>query len=178
MEPLLKYFAYGSNLHPLRLRERVPSAAVLEVAVLAGWQLRFHKRGQDRSGKCNVISTGRSDDRVIGVVYAMAAAERHRLDAAEGLGKGYTEARLAVGAAGAVHEVFLYLAQPAYIHDALRPFAWYRQLVAEGARFHRLPDAYLEQILAVETLEDPDPHRAARHAELLDRLTRGGTGVL
>nr|MDQ2696882.1 gamma-glutamylcyclotransferase [Pseudomonadota bacterium] len=132
----------------------------------------------DRSGKCNLIATGRSGDRVIGVVYAMAAADKHRLDAAEGLGKGYTEARLAVGAAGAVHEVFLYLAQPAYIDDTLRPFAWYRQLVAEGARFHRLPDAYLSQILAVETLEDPDPRRAAQYAGLLDWLTRSGTNVL
>nr|MDQ2697092.1 gamma-glutamylcyclotransferase [Pseudomonadota bacterium] len=90
MEPLLKYFAYGSNLHPLRLRERVPSATVLGVAELAGWRLRFHKRGQDRSGKCNIIPTGRSGDRVIGVIYAMAAADKDKLDAAEGLGKGYT----------------------------------------------------------------------------------------
>jgi hypothetical protein len=42
----IHYFAYGSNLHPLRLQERVPSAALLGWTHLHGWELRFDKRGR------------------------------------------------------------------------------------------------------------------------------------
>ena len=53
MSATLLYFAYGSNLHPERLRERVPSAESLGVARLEAHVLRFHKRGRDGSGKCD-----------------------------------------------------------------------------------------------------------------------------
>ena len=39
----VKYFAYGSNMSLVRLRERVPSAERLGVFILAEYQLRFHK---------------------------------------------------------------------------------------------------------------------------------------
>lgn len=38
-DPLL-YFAYGSNLHPLRLQRRTPSARLAGLAVLEGHVLR------------------------------------------------------------------------------------------------------------------------------------------
>ena len=55
---LLYYLAYGSNLHPVRLTERVPSARFLGLTSLFGYQLRFHKRHEpDGSGKCNMYHT-------------------------------------------------------------------------------------------------------------------------
>ena len=46
------YFAYGSNMCTGRLRQRVPSAAPVRIAKLLNRSLRFHKRSDDRSGKC------------------------------------------------------------------------------------------------------------------------------
>ena len=48
------YAAYGSNLHPGRLRKRVPSADLVGCAKIEGWSLNFNKRGKDGSGKCSI----------------------------------------------------------------------------------------------------------------------------
>lgn len=165
----LLYFAYGSNLHPHRLRERVPSARALAVARLTGYALRFHKRGRDGSGKCNIHHTGRPADRVFGAVYVMAAGERARLDGAEGLGAGYRLAWLDVYADDTPHTVFSYIAETGHIDDTLSPFDWYHQLVLAGARHHGLPNEYVAAIGAVAAYPDPDAERHALHQRLLQR---------
>ena len=75
------YFAYGSNLHPLRLRARVPSSRLVGRAKLRGHALRCHKKSLfDGSGKCDAYPTGREDDCVLGAVFTLDAAERPVLD--------------------------------------------------------------------------------------------------
>lgn len=49
------YAAYGSNLHPVRLQERVKSASVRGTAVLEDWKLAFSKRSKDGSGKATLV---------------------------------------------------------------------------------------------------------------------------
>ena len=90
----LRYLAYGSNLYPPRLQLRVPSAQVIAKVGLMGWQLKFHKRGQDISAKCNIIQTGKAGDVVYGVVYEMLESERSDLDKVEGLRRGYSLAQI------------------------------------------------------------------------------------
>lgn len=178
----LKYFAYGSNMHPLRLRQRVPSCRPLGIAKLGGYTLRFHKRGQDGSGKCNILYTGRGPDQVIGVVYAMEAIEKPRLDRAEGLGKGYEEVTLNILIEDNEQMVFCYQAQPNYIDDTLKPFSWYKELVLGGSRAHRLPEAYVRQLELLEALPDADRARTAMHLRILSAydglpITRPETGI-
>lgn len=163
----LKYFAYGSNLHLFRMRRRVPSCRALGLATLTGYKLYFHKRGQDGSGKCNAFYTGRSLDRVMGVVYEMAAAERVYLDLAEGLGKGYDLETRWVTLQNAEQEIFFYAAQPNYIDDSLKPFSWYKELVIQGSRMHRLPELYINTIMQLQSIPDPDQTRADEHRRIL-----------
>jgi len=167
MPALLHYFAYGSNLHPPRLRARTPSCQVLSVAMLPGYALHFHKRGRDGSGKCNILYTGKAADCVYGVVYQLLAAHKSRLDRAEGLGQGYRLRRLRVLAATREYHAFCYQAEPAYIDDTLQPFAWYQDLVLTGARYHRLPFAYRGRLARITAIPDPDPARHAQHRRLL-----------
>ena len=170
MKQALHYFAYGSNMHPQRLEQRVPSSRALTWARLAHHRLCFHKNGKDGSGKCNVLFTGDARHQVCGVVYRMCAGERHLLDAAEGLGAGYDLTRQTVVChQGHEHEVFFYVATPTHIDDRLQPFAWYKQLVVDGARAHGLPAHYLAQLREVVAVDDPDPVRAALHLGILDR---------
>jgi gamma-glutamylcyclotransferase len=61
---LMKYFAYGSNMLTERLRARVGGAAALSKVCVCGYRVRFHKRSDDGSGKCNIIETGSHEDRV------------------------------------------------------------------------------------------------------------------
>jgi len=170
MRETLMYFAYGSNLHPVRLGERVPSSELVDVGRLPGHRLRFHKRGRDGSGKCDAVRTGVADDVVWGAVFRLAAHERPQLDAAEGLGHEYHLHDTVVEGRTRRHTVFTYLAHPATLDDALRPYDWYHRLVLAGARLHEFPASYVEVIEAVDSHPDPDRDRAEQHRLLLERL--------
>ena len=160
---VLKYLAYGSNMHPLRLRQRVPSCEPIGTAHLRGYRLHFHKNGRDGSGKCSITRTERMSDRIIGVVYEMHAAERHLLDKAEGLGAGYDLASLKVSCRGVLQQVFCYVADPAHVDETLRPYDWYKALVVGGAHAHRLPADYIRELNQVQAVADPNAARASLH---------------
>lgn len=160
------YFAYGSNLHPLRLAARTPSCEALGPATLTGHALRFHKRSLaagDGSGKCDAFATGRHQDEVHGAVYRIHRSDLPALDAAEGRGRGYERITTrAMTAAGPV-AVETYVAQAAWIDPTLRPYDWYLEFVVRGAHHHRLPATYRRRLMRVEAVADPDARRAAEH---------------
>ncbi len=162
----LKYFAYGSNLHPERLLQRVPSARVIGPAVVEGYRLAFNKRGADDSGKCNVMLAG-AGARVHGALFHIDAEEKASLDRVEG---GYEVHQISVVSGGESHQAFSYIAHPQNLDDELQPYDWYHALVISGGRYHDLPAAYLEQIAAHPVQADADPQRANRHAALLQRM--------
>ena len=166
------YFAYGSNMSTARLRDRMPSCEPLGVAKLSGHSLRFHKRSQDGSGKCNALATG-GDDAVIGVLFRFDPKERGKLDSAEGAGKGYEHATVTViNDRGQRRKVLTYLAKQTHIDDRLKPYDWYKEHVLAGAEEHGLPPDYVaEFIQPIEAIEDPDQERARR-----ERSTREGAG--
>ncbi len=167
MTDAIHYFAYGSNLHPLRLRQRVPSSRPLGVASLPGHQLRFHKNGRDGSGKCNVLRSDDPTQRVLGAIYAMHPGERHLLDAAEGLGNGYRLAGERLQLDGGSCEVFFYVAEAAHIDDDLLPWCWYLDLVLHGARAHDLPAEYIAALARQPYRDDPDHERRELHRRIL-----------
>lgn len=165
----LHYLAYGSNLHPLRLRERVPSAELLGIVQVPGWMVKFRKRGQDRSAKCDLVRTY-AGDLAYAALYTLQAGDKPRLDAAEGAGRGYDESTLEVTLAGRVFTPFVYLAAATHVDPMLQPFHWYRQLVIAGARYHRMPAAHVAALAAVPAVRDPDAARALQHEQLLGRI--------
>jgi gamma-glutamylcyclotransferase len=167
------YFAYGSNLHPRRLRERVASAVAVGSGRLEGHRLRFHKRARDGSGKCDAMRTGRPEDAVLGVLYRLDAADVARLSGIEGVGRGYEVYDVRIRVGDGLVEAFTYLADPAFVDPTLVPWDWYKTLVLVGARHHRLAERYVAAIGAVESRPDPDAHRAATHAALLARIAGG-----
>lgn len=167
MQRELKYFAYGSNMHPYRLWQRVPSSAPIETVELIGHVLRFHKRSPDGSGKCNIFRTGLESDRVIGMLYRIDPGERESLDRAEGLGSGYFHAELSVSGRTGSHLAFAYVADPRFIDDALKPYSWYKALVLSGARTHGLPLEYVSAIERHEAIDDPDDARHREHLRIL-----------
>ena len=78
-ENILYYLAYGSNLHPVRLSERVPSAELLGVVELREYRLVFQKRGWDGSSKCTLVRTGETSVGAYGAMYAIDAIHKSRL---------------------------------------------------------------------------------------------------
>ena len=168
----LHYLAYGSNLHPVRLGARVPSARLIGVAELPGRTLRFRKRSVDASAKCTV-APGRTSERVVGAVFRIDVAEKPLLDQAEGLGNGYDLVRECLPVSGRSREVFYYVAAPDHIDADLQPYYWYKQLVLAGARYHAFPADYIAAIEAVRSVGDPDHARRTANEALLHECRSG-----
>jgi gamma-glutamylcyclotransferase len=154
----LKYFAYGSNMSSMRLKARVPSAAVIGTGVLRGHRLVFHKVSNDGSGKCDVTES-ESDD-VMGVLYEINEIEKLALDRVEGLNHGYDEKAVNVQlASGEVVSAVTYFATNT--DPGLRPYTWYKRHVLEGAREAKLPSDYTSEIEKISAIEDSDKLREA-----------------
>ena len=167
-ESLLYYLAYGSNLHPVRLRERVPSAELLDVVELRSYRLAFQKRGQDGSSKCNLTLTGEASDGVHGAIYQIDSAHKPILDRFEG--NGYHDSQLTVEFDGQEYSCLTYLARPSYIENCLKPFHWYKELIVLGAKHLRFPNAYVRSIESIESVEDPDQESRMQHQKLIERI--------
>ncbi len=158
------YAAYGSNLHPQRLRERIRSAALRGTSFLRGYTLQFHKRGQDQSAKCGFTDCGQG---LHVAIYEVEAADRKVLDTIEGVGKGYDVDEISVPGFG---KCFTYVASHTHIDDLLHPFDWYREMVLLGCLQHAFPAPYCEQIAALPVIEDPDPARRAKNWSTVEKL--------
>ena len=163
----MRYAAYGSNLHPLRLSKRISSAKLLGTSFLPDWSLRFHKRSLDASGKCNIVSGGCG---IHIAIYDISIADKITLDKIEGLGSGYVEISLAVPSVG---ECKSYVAEGSFIDNSLAPYDWYKELVLVGARVHGFPVEYVDEIDAVMARQDPDPRRSAHRWTTVEMIRAG-----
>lgn len=159
----LFYFAYGSNLHPDWLWNRVPSSVPVSRVSLNNWKLYFHKISDDRSAKCNILKTDSSEDRVYGVIYRFNSNEKENLDRAEG---GYNPENLQIGK---FDDVLVYLAKKEKIDDKLLPYTWYRDIVIAGAKYHKLPEEYITFINSFKATIDPDQEREKKKRLIIRR---------
>lgn len=159
------YFAYGSNMLQRRLTERIGSVALMGTGVLAGYQLRFHKRSRDGSGKCNLHFTGHAHDVARGVIYSLRRDQRMRLDEHEG--HGYQPRPVLVQTGLRRIRALTYIASADFLDEALRPYDWYLDFVIAGARQHGLEQDYIDTLGRVSPVTDRDQQRAAVNARLL-----------
>lgn len=158
-------FAYGSNMLAARLRERCRSARALGVAELPGHDLRWHKRSNDGSGKCDIVANESSASGVFGVLYEIAGNEKAALDRAEGLGAGYKEVEIEVLCGGRWVTAKAYRATDT--DPELRPYTWYRGLVIAGAKEHGLPASYIAGLQSVPANQDPQRGRHDRNMAMI-----------
>lgn len=131
--------------------------------------LRFHKRSRDKSGKCNALATGNSDDVVVGVLFVIDPSERSKIDEAEGLNKGYLDTTVTVlDAHDRRRKALTYLATPDFVDDSLKPYTWYKDFVVSGSKEHGLPADYVAEFVdAIEAVADPDEIRDRRERAIL-----------
>ncbi|MDX1519933.1 MAG: gamma-glutamylcyclotransferase family protein, partial [Gammaproteobacteria bacterium] len=162
------YFAYGSNLHPLRLGERLLSPEFISIATLPYHRLVFHKLGVDRSGKATLLATGSDNDMVYGAVYEMEDSHREQLDEIEG--EGYLSREIVVTGGDRELSCYTYIAHPEWLDKTLKPYHWYKDLVLLGAKYLELPEDYIASINSLESVNDPDTHRTRENRQLIDRL--------
>ena len=164
-EPLnILNFAYGSNMLSRRLLARVPSAKKKSIGILRGYELRWHKRSIDGSGKCDVVKVNNAAAYVYGVIYEIAGSEKNILDKAEGLGAGYGEIEIAIETQTGSVTAFLYFATD--VDQTLEPYTWYKELVIAGAMENALPAEYVLMIERTPATIDSDDERSAKNLSL------------
>ncbi len=168
---LLHYFAYGSNMSSVRLRERVPSARPIASAILAEHRLCFHKYSHvDLSAKCDAWFSGNPEERIYGVLYQMHAGDKANLDAAEGLGLGYEQKTVTLGVNSrarnedTIVQAFTYYATD--IRTDISSFDWYKFHVLKGAYEHQLPPDYIRQLASHISEYDKDKDRRLRELRI------------
>ena len=158
----IQYAAYGSNLHPIRLSSRVPSAKLLGKGILNKKAIRFHKRSKDGSGKCNVVDDDKHQTFV--AIYKLNVSEKSLLDTIEGVGYGYRIEEVNVIGFGTC---FIYIADESHIDDSLNPYTWYKELVLVGCVNLVFPSDYIERIRNIDADIDLDKQRHSKHMQLV-----------
>ncbi len=167
---MINYFAYGSNLHPVRLMDRVASAKLVAVHEISKHNLIFHKKSNDGSSKCNLLQTGSAADLAYGAIYEIDPEHKSTLDRFEGIGHGYKDDQFNVLHHGQSYICFKYSAQQSHIVNNLQPYHWYKKLVVLGARYLQFPDAYIHSIKSVASVEDPDKNRRQENEILIKKI--------
>lgn len=167
---MIYYFAYGSNLHPQRIKERVSSAQLKGVSSVSNYRFAFHKVGIDGSSKGGLIETGCNKDTVHGAIYEIRKEHKSILDEFESLNKGYVDHNISVEFEGENLSCFTYVAQKEYINESLKPYHWYKNLVSIGAVYLDFPTWYVDMIESVESIEDKDSDRRLEHESLISRM--------
>lgn len=157
----MTYFAYGSNMSSARLQNRVPNAKRVGTGRLTKHDLRFHKKSQDGSGKCDAFHTDDTHDQVWGVLFEIDPHEKPELDKAEGLGYGYNEKTVTI-LTDTDEEIQAFTYYALQIASDLKPYCWYKNHVIIGARESGLPESHIQKIESIPCIKDPDPQRAAR----------------
>ena len=136
------YFAYGSNLNPERIRQRIPDARPVGRATLKGWRLVERLYADIERHPLG---------RVEGVLYLVTTTELHRLDLYEGYPNIYNCVKVVVHAELMGNRMTRYRV-PAFTYAMTpktrkeregKPYPDdYRIVCATGARYWGLPNAF------------------------------------
>ncbi len=156
------YAAYGSNLHPMRLSARIPSAKLVGKGILNNKSLQFHKLSKDGSGKFNIINDDKQKTYI--AIYNLDTSEKLLLDKIEGVGYGYRTEDIEVAGFGTC---FTYVAEESHIDDSLNPYTWYKELVLAGSINLKFPSDYIERIRQIDADIDSDQQRHSKHMRLV-----------
>ncbi len=131
------YFAYGSNMNPDRIRERIPQARLVGTASILGWRLK--ERLYADIERC-------PNGRVCGVLYLLTQTEILNLDVYEGYPRTYGCVELDA-IIDPEHKVsaFTYVMTAAARREreGLKYPEAYRLICSAGAQWHGIRDEFL-----------------------------------
>lgn len=167
------YFAYGSNLHPIRLEDRVGKVNFRGVGKLNYTEIHFHKIGSDGSGKATIKSSAEYRNYVLGAVYELSKKQEKLLDKFESLGAGYNKMEVEVEFDNnEKFSCFTYEGMREYVDYTSLPFHWYKQLVVQGSRFLNFPTGYINFIENIDSVADNDVKRVEQNKRLIKLMQK------
>lgn len=152
----LLYFAYGSNLDPLRKKQRTGPIREARKARLSGYRLAFNKRADDGGVYANVVCQPGSE--VWGIVYRCNHEALASMDIHEGVSGGhYERCYIEVEVTGGeIVQAITYVSGAIFICPDEQPTEEYLERIIRGAKCQGLPDRYIKQIKAIAAGMDPN----------------------
>ena len=135
MKSPILYFAYGSNMNPIRMAQRCPGATPLGVGILRNYQI-----AERLYADIDFLEGGE----VHGVLYLITKQHLRSLDAREGYPKVYRRMWLPVEFNGETYLAVTYemtIATKAARSGRMYPEE-YQRICSEGARFYRVKNSF------------------------------------
>ena len=148
----MRYFAYGSNMNPERMRKRGINFSKREHAILEGWRLAFNKIASrnPKEGFANLVKDQR--DVAEGILYTVQKSDIEKLDRYEGYPKHYERIKVRVKVnEGEEVEAITYVAESDKIREGLKPSKEYLRHLLKGCDL--LSEEYCERLRRWETLD-------------------------
>jgi gamma-glutamylcyclotransferase len=148
------YFAYGSNMHEgTFVHRRGIKPLEHRVGRVRGYRLRFNLEGRPKGKAAPANICLDADHEVWGVLYKITRRDLLRLDSTEGVpGHGYRPTWLnASDKDGNQVLAITYVAKGKETDG--NPSHRYISLLREGARFHRLPEHWVQLLESVKHAE-------------------------
>lgn len=149
-----RYFAYGSNMNPARVRDRGLHVVHAESAVLDGFHLTFDKHARAHQGSGHASVAVRPGSRVEGVLYWLDGPDEIlKMDRFESAPVNYSREVAWVATAVGRVASWTYFANPAVLRPGLRPPRDYLDHLLAGEPF--LTAEYHAMLAAWPCVEDP-----------------------
>lgn len=147
------YFAYGNNMNPDIFKEQDVEFFTRKKGIIRGYRIIFNKKAKDENYSfANIEQTGNGEDVIEGILYELDDGEMKEIDKKEGFPTQYNKYRIDVETDGGVVQAIVYIAQPEWIDNNLKPPKFYIENMLK-AKDLISPD-YLNFIENIETFEE------------------------
>lgn len=147
---MIYYFAYGSNMNPNRMADRVVDFEIVGLGILHDFELKFNKIAQNKKGIGYANVGWAPGKNVEGVIYQfenIALLDKH-----EGFPKHYNRKILDIMHNQSHLKTWVYIAQENQISNGLLPERSYMGHLLEGKEY--LSESYFEELKKVPVIDD------------------------
>lgn len=148
----MKYFAYGSNMDPDRMKKRCINFTSREHAILEDWELVFNKVASknDMEGYAKIKT--KKGDITEGILYTIQDSDIKILDRYEGFPEYYVHKTIVLKFDNKDKvEAITYIANHKKIKEGLKPSREYLTHLLIGCDL--LSEEYCEKLKKIETLD-------------------------
>lgn len=132
-------FSYGSNMNVNRMNERGVKFSKIIPVVLDDFILKFNKVSKKQGAVANIQFY--KGGIVEGILYEVESLEQ--MDRYEGFPNHYNRVKMDIEG----YDAWVYIAQPQYIQEGLKPKQEYLNHLLEGKQF--LSDEYYEKLMMI-----------------------------
>jgi gamma-glutamylcyclotransferase (GGCT)/AIG2-like uncharacterized protein YtfP len=148
------YFAYGSNLDPIQMRDRCPGSRPHSIARLDHYRLHFDGAAANWDDNAAANITPAYDGQVWGMLYEINENDLASLDEYESAPMNYQRFLVTVTrTTGDTCEAIVYLRHP---QQQGSPSPSYINTILAGAVTHDLPVSYIHRLLESVSLRAVD----------------------